>query len=85
MELSDDGVYLILSHQAENTVTIYNTHDDEIVTVLETPSPRNVLGRDGHVIVADNVTGTISIFSAEKEWSRIKEIRLPKPGIVLGC
>ena len=59
MELADDGVHLILTHQAESTVTIYNIPDREIVAVLDSPSPRSVLGRDGLVIVADNISGTI--------------------------
>ncbi len=82
MEMSDDGERLFLTHQAENAVTVYDVREDRVVTVLETPSPRNALWRNGQLIVADNLSGTISVFSEAKDWQLAKQFRIPKDSIV---
>jgi len=82
MEMSEDGNRLFLTHQAENAVTIYDVLEDRIVEVLETPSPRNALWRNGQLIVADQLSATIRVFSEAKDWQVIKEFRIPKDSIV---
>jgi hypothetical protein len=82
MEMSKDGEKLFLTHQAENAVTIYDVREDRVISVLETPSPRNALWRNGQLIVADNLSGTISIFSEAKDWQLVKQFRIPKDSIV---
>ncbi len=82
MEMSEDGNRLFLTHQAENAVTVYDVLEDRIVEVLETPSPRNALWRNGQLIVADQLSGTIRVFSEAKDWDVIKEFRIPKDSIV---
>jgi hypothetical protein len=82
MEMSKDGEKLFLTHQTENAVTIYDVREDRVISVLETPSPRNALWRNGQLIVADNLSGTISVFSEAKDWQLVKQFRIPKDSIV---
>ena len=82
MEMSADGRRLFLTHQAENAVSIYDVQEERVVEVLETPSPRNALWRDGQLIVADKISGTISVFSEAKDWQAIKQFKIPKESIV---
>lgn len=82
MEMSGDGERLFLTHQAENAITVYDVRDDRVVDVLETPSPRNILWRNGQLIVADNLSGMISVFSEAKDWQLTKQFRIPKNSIV---
>lgn len=82
LEMSEDGSRLFLTHQAENAVTVYDVLEDRIVEVLETPSPRNALWRNGQLIVADQLSGMIRVFSEAKDWQVIKEFRIPKDSIV---
>ena len=82
MEMSEDGEKLFLTHQAENAVTIYDVREARVISVLETPSPRNALWRNGQLIVADSLSGTISVFVEAKDWQLAKQFRIPKDSIV---
>lgn len=82
MEMSEDGGRLFLTHQPENAITIYDVREERVVEVLETPSPRNALWRNGQLIVADQLSGTIRVFSESKDWQVIKEFRIPKASVV---
>lgn len=82
MEMSEDGSRLFLTHQSENAISIYDVQEDRVVDILETPSPRNVLWRNGQLIVADQLSGAIRVFSEAKDWQVIKEFRIPKASVV---
>lgn len=82
MEMSEDGSRVFLTHQSENAITIYDVQEERVVNVLETPSPRNALWRNGQLIVADQLSGTIRVFSEVKDWQVIKEFRIPKASVV---
>lgn len=82
MEMSEDGSLLFFTHQSENAITVYDVQEERVVEVLETPSPRNALWRNGQLIVADQLSGTVRVFSAAKNWQVIKEFRIPKASVV---
>lgn len=83
MAASEDGLSLALTHQSENSVSIYDVRTGQVVDVLETSSPRTALWRNNRIIVVDSLSGGITVFTqSKKSWKRTREIRMPVSNVV---
>ncbi|MCA9044246.1 MAG: hypothetical protein KDA69_08000, partial [Planctomycetaceae bacterium] len=81
MDLTEDGRFLVISHQSANLVTIYDVLQRQVVHVRTTTAPRSVLCRGPFAFVANFGEGTISVFNREKDWQLVNELQVIKTGI----
>lgn len=81
MDMSEDGKFLVFSHQGEGKVTVYDVVQKIVTNSWETPAPRTVLWRGGNVIVANRIEGMIRVFPQSKGFKLAGEFQVPKPGI----
>lgn len=82
MAMTEDGQYLLMSHQGSDQVTIYDVQAERFIGSLNTPSPRSILCRGNRVFVANYGEGTISVFQRGEKWKQVDELQVEKPLIV---
>ena len=82
MSLTEDGRFLVVTHQAANSITVWDAESQKLVKTLETPEPRTLLCRGDGFYVANWGQGTISCFSASKNWELMNQFDVDKPNIV---
>lgn len=83
MEMSDDGTVLILCHQSENKISLFDVRNNKVVSTVETATPRNAMWRNGTLIVGSRIASTITYFQfAGGEWKPKREFKIPKFGLV---
>lgn len=80
--MSEDGRFVIMSHQAAGLVSIYDVMADKVTHVIHTDSPRALLSRGDQLFVGNFGEGKISVFSASNAWKLQNEIKVTKPKIV---
>ncbi len=81
-EMSEDGNFLIITHQAANRVSVYDTQAGKVLKTMSTEAPRAVICRNGHAYVANFGKGTISVFSQARQWARSNELQVDKAEIM---
>ncbi len=82
MEMSEDGSFVFFSHMDANQVTVYDVHQLQKVTTIQTPAPRSILSRGGGIYVANFGKGTISYFRPDGDsWIQENEYEVTKPNI----
>ncbi|MEL6110617.1 MAG: hypothetical protein AAFU85_31815, partial [Planctomycetota bacterium] len=81
LDISEDGRYLAVTHQGDDSVTVFDFALKKAVATIKTSSPRSVLWRNGSLIVANQLEGKISVFEQARDWKKTSEVLLPKPGI----
>ena len=82
LTMSEDGQFLIMSHQTAGQVSVFDVIEDKVVHVINTPSPRSLLSRGDQLYVASFDEAKISVYSAVQGWSLQNELQVTKPGIV---
>ncbi len=82
MSMTEDGQFLLTSHQAAGMVSIYDVRKEEFVGSIQTPSPRSILCRGDQILVANSREGTISIFSRSDSWRLVKRVEVEHPNIM---
>ncbi|WP_442510453.1 HEAT repeat domain-containing protein [Novipirellula sp. SH528] len=82
MEMSADGTFLVLAHQADNKVSIYDVLQHQVVATIDTPSPRVALWRNDHVIVGSRTDGSVKVYSKANDWKLKTDAVVPKHGLV---
>lgn len=82
MAMTEDGRFLLTSHQTAGIVSVYDVLQEQFVASLETPSPRSILCRGDRIFVANFGEGTISIFSQSPSWQLVDQVEVEKRNIV---
>lgn len=82
MSMTEDGHFLLTSHQTAGRVSIYDVRQGKFVGSIDTPSPRSLLCRGDRVFVANFGEGTISIFSRSQSWRLVNQVEVEKPNIM---
>lgn len=82
MDMTEDGRYLVLTHQADNQVSFYNVLQRKVAASVTAVAPRSVLCRSGFAFVANYGKGTISVYSRDKEWQLVNELQVNKPNVM---
>ncbi|MBL8816403.1 MAG: trypsin-like peptidase domain-containing protein [Planctomyces sp.] len=80
--MSEDGRFVIISHQAAGTVSIFDVLADKVSHVISTSSPRALLSRGDQLFVGNYGEGKISVYSATSAWALVNELQITKPNIV---
>jgi len=80
--LSEDGKFLVLSHQIDNKVTVWDAASRMLLTTIETQAPRSLLFRGDSLYVANYGQGTISSFSVQRGWKPSKQFEVKKPNVM---
>lgn len=65
LALREDGRYLALAEESNDTVEVWDVAKNASVAKLKTPDPRFLLWRGGTLFVANYEQGTISTFAAD--------------------
>lgn len=80
MAATEDGKLLILGHQAEDKLTVWDIATAQPVTEVKCLSPRHILARGEKIYVANFNEATISVYST-KTWKLLDEVEagLPNP------
>ena len=81
MATTEDGLFLICSHQNANQVSIWDLAANKLVKTLQSPSPRTLLCRGDSVFVAHAAEGTIRSFSRAQDWSLADEFDVKRGNI----
>ena len=68
-ELTEDGLLLVVAHEAANKLSVYDVKAAKVVKTVTCPAPRHVLCRGGKVFVANYGKGTISVIDPAKDWA----------------
>ncbi|MEZ5943612.1 MAG: trypsin-like peptidase domain-containing protein [Planctomycetaceae bacterium] len=82
MDMSDDGRYVIFTHQAANLISVFDVLQQKVLYSRSSTAPRSVLCRNGQAYIANFGEGTISVYSQGNEWRRTNQLQVIKPGIV---
>lgn len=82
LTISEDGRFVIMSHQAAGLVSVYDVVADKVTHVIHTTSPRALLSRGDQLFVGNFGEGKISVFSASNAWKLQNEVQVTKPNIV---
>jgi len=82
MSMTEDGLYLVMAHQASDQVSLWDVKAERSVKTVETPSPRAVLCRGQAVYVANYGEGTITILDTENDWRVEKRLTVERPNVV---
>src|SRR5690606_16762465 len=82
MKMTEDGKYLLFSHQIGNLVSVYDVLKNEVVAQTSCPSPRSLLCRGDFVFVANYGEGTISVLSRSKNWNLVNSLRVSMPRVM---
>ncbi len=82
MALTEDGRYLVVTHQAADKVSVWDVVAGKLHRTVKTPSPRCVLCRGDGVYIGHSADGTIRFFSRKKNWSLVDEFDVKKTAIV---
>ncbi len=61
MALTEDGAWLVLAHQADNSLSIWDVSKNAIVRSVPCKSPVWILARGDKIYVANNGEGKISV------------------------
>lgn len=80
--MTEDGRFVLTSHQTSGRVSIYDVLQEQFVGFLETRSPRSILCRGDQVFVANYGEGMISVFSRTQSWRLIDEVEVEEPYII---
>ena len=82
LTMSEDGLFVMMSHQTAGLVSIFDVIDDKVVHVISTPTPRTLLSRGDQLFVASFDEAKISVYSVVQGWSLQNELQVTKPNIV---
>lgn len=82
MALTEDRRFLVISHQAAHTVSVFDIEEGRVTTTISTESPRSILCRGDQIFVANYGAGTISVFSMSDGWKQTNELMVGKKHIV---
>lgn len=82
MAMTEDGRYLVVSHQTANQLTIYDVLSRKVAATVATTAPRCVLCRGDKIFVSNYGQGTISVFAHRDEWQQVNELKVLKPNVV---
>ena len=81
-DMTDDGKFLVCTHQAANSVSIYDVLEAKVVAEIECTSPRSVLCRGNKAYVANYAEGTISVLVRANNWAVESKLLVPKLRVV---
>ncbi len=73
MALTEDGRYLLLSHEEADHVTVWDVAAGRAVQTIGCPSPRAMICRGGHLFVGSFGHGKVLVFD-EKTWGQTDEL-----------
>ena len=84
MAMTEDGRYLVLSHQTADQITIYDVLQRNVVATLTTTAPRAYSAAAKSVCLqcGSNGEGTISVFAHRDSWQQVNQLKVLKPNIV---
>lgn len=82
MAMTENGRYLVATHQTANRISIYDVRKNELVKSISSESPRSVLCRGDTVFVGNFGQGTISAYNIENDWELSGTIEIHQPFIV---
>lgn len=76
-------VFILIAHEGDNLVSIYDVVAGAVAAEFECESPRNVLWRGNQVITASRNEGVIRFFVEHNgNWKQTRQWRVPKTGVV---
>ncbi len=82
MALTEDGLYLIMAHQAADMVSVYDVKAGKTVKSVDVSAPPAILCRGDEVYVANGGKGTITVLDAKKDWKPMRKIAIERTNIV---
>ncbi|MEZ6134656.1 MAG: trypsin-like peptidase domain-containing protein [Pirellulaceae bacterium] len=82
LDITDDGRWLVISHQLGDVVTVYDVLNSKIDRVIHVQSPRTVVCQGDRLFVANFGLGTIGVYSISQGWQLIDELQVPKKQII---
>ena len=80
--MTEDGRYLVTSHQTADQLTIYDVLKRKIAATVATTSPRCILCRGDKIFVSNFGQGTVSVIADRERWQLVNELKVPKPNVV---
>ncbi len=80
--MTEDGRYVVCTHQTANLVSFYDVQAERLVATLPSKAPRAVLCRGGRVFVGNYGAGTISVFSPMPQWTQTNQLQVDEPNIM---
>ncbi len=81
-DMTEDGKFILISHQAENLISVFDVLAGRVIDTISSDSPRSIICRGDRVFVANFGKGTISVFSRSKNWKLIDELLTEKLNVV---
>lgn len=81
-DMTEDGLFLIVTHQGANLVSIYDVLERNVAKVVNCPAPRSVLCRGDSIFVANHGEATVSVISRSRDWRVTEKLKVAKPNIV---
>lgn len=80
--MTEDGRFLVVTHQTANQVSVYDIAEGRVVQTVEIEAPRAVLCRGGQAFVASAGKGIVSVLSEEKGWRLANELQVDHPNVI---
>lgn len=81
MALTEDGRYLVVAHEKDNRLTIWDVPADKKLKTIPCPSPRQIFCTAGKAYVANFGKGTVSVYSPDSDWDLENEALVGHPGV----
>lgn len=81
-DMTEDGKFLVISHFAEDRVSVYDVLQAKVVSSLKCPAPRSVMCRGKWAFVANYGHGTISVFHRDDKYRMVDRLQVEKPNIL---
>jgi hypothetical protein len=82
MAMTEDGLYLVLAHQAADSISVWDVKAGKTIKSVDVTAPRALLCRGGDVYVANDGKGTITVLDGKKDWKIARKISIERPNIV---
>ena len=82
MAVTDDRQFLILTHQAANSISVYDISKSRVAQTIACQSPGSVLCRGSKVFVAGRGTNAINVYSQTEQLLHQETLTIDRSGIV---
>jgi hypothetical protein len=82
MAMTEDGRYLVVSHQTADQLTLYDVLNQRVAAKVATTAPRCVLCRGNKIFVSNFGQGTVSVFANRERWQLVNQLKVLKPNIM---
>ena len=80
MAVTDDRQFLILTHQAANSISVYDISKSRVTQTIACQSPGSVLCRGSKVFVAGRGTNAINVYSQTEQLLHQETLTIDRSG-----